>query len=183
MLTLDVEYNQVLIDFPQDAWGFFWHHCLLVVPLGGSVWVGATPDESLQRINLSPHRMVVLRRSAPFPAARLADTYSFDDANFTPALLDRLVSECRALAAVHGTTSAAAAVNDATWRVSDTSHASFGQLIPASVLGDDQLFIGRDSSALVRLENVWLAASKVLDGQSEADFKRSRTWARRSHHG
>ena len=143
MPTLDVEYTQVLIDFPQDPGVFFWHHCLLVAPLGGSMWVGVTPGESVQRTDLSLHRVVVLRRNSPFPAARLPETYAFDDAHFTPAILDRLVIECRALAAVFRAAFTAAAINDATWRVSDTSHAAFGQLVPASVLGDDQLFIAR----------------------------------------
>ena len=154
MPTLDVGYTQVLIDFPQDPGGFFWHHRLLVAPLGGSMWVGVTPDESVQRIDLSLHRVVVLRWNSHFRAARLPETYASDDAHFTPAILDRLVIECRALAAVLGATPTAAAVNDAAWRVSDTSHASFGQLGPASVLGGGQLFIARESSALVRLELV-----------------------------
>ena len=153
MPTLDVEQPQALIDFPQDAGGFIWHHRWLVMPLGGSLWTGVTPDESVQRIDLSLHRVIVLRRNSAFPPAPMPEIYAFDDANFTPALRDRLVAECRDLAAVHGALPAAAVANDATRRVSDTSHFFFGQLVPAAILSDDKLFVSRDSGALVRLDN------------------------------
>ena len=101
MPTFDVEQHQVLIDFPLDP-NFTWHHRLLLVPIGGSIWAWATPDESVQRGDLSLHRVIVLRRNAPFPAGRLAQTYAFDEAAFDNATLDRLMAEARDLAAVHG---------------------------------------------------------------------------------
>ena len=172
MPTLDVEYVQVLVDFPLDANGFFWHHRLLVVPLGGSVWIGCTPDESIQRIDLSGHRVIVLRRNSPFPAARLAETYAFDEVGFTAAVRDRVVEECRALATVHGGVPAAAVAGDNTWRICDTSHASFGELVPAAVLSDDQLFVERGDEALVRVDGKWTHAAKTVAGATEDEFKR-----------
>ena len=102
MPTLDTEFHQVLFDFFADPNGLFWHHRLLVVPLGGSLWVGVTPDESVQRVDLADHRVIFLARNAAFPAARRNDSYVFDEDAFTPAARDRLVAACRTLAAVHG---------------------------------------------------------------------------------
>ena len=173
MPTLDTELHQVLVDFPQDAGGFFWHHRLLVCPLGGSLWIGVTPDESVQRIDLADHRVVVLRRNAPFPPARVHETYAFDPAAFTPAVRDRLVQECRDLASVHGAAPAAEAAGlDATWRISDPSHGSFAELVPAVVLADEQLFVQRDAVALVRIDGKWTSAARAADGQTVDDFKR-----------
>ena len=54
MPTLDLDERQVLVDFPEDA-NYMWHHRLLLVSLGGSVWICSTPDLAIQRIDLSNH--------------------------------------------------------------------------------------------------------------------------------
>ena len=171
MPTLDVDFAQVCIDFPRDAGGFFWHHRLLVCPLGGSGWTGVTPDHSCERIDLSRHRVIVLRRNAPFPAARVHEIYAFDPDAWTQRVHDRCIRECRDLAAVHGAAPAAAVASDEVWRVSDVSHVSFAQLVPAAVLSDTNLFVERDSASLVRLDNTWVSAAKVPSSESVDDFK------------
>ena len=173
MPTLDIEQHQVLVDFPNDAHGYIWHHRILWCPVGGSVWIWATPDESVQRGDLSAHRVIVLRRNSAFPAGRLAQTYAFDDAAFDDGVLNRLMEEARGLAAVHGAPPPGiGSAGGDTWRISDTSHPSFGELVPSGVVGNDELFVVRDSTFLVKVEQKWTTASKLTAGESETDFKR-----------
>ena len=159
MPTLDVEHSQVLVDFEEDP-NYMWHHRLLLVSLGGSVWVCATPDLAIQRIDLSDHRVIVLQRNAAFPAARLAQTYSFDPADVTPAVLADLLRQARDLAAVHGAPAPGPVAGGEVWRISDTSHASFGEEVPSAVLLSPDLFEARDDVALVRIDNVWTSARR-----------------------
>ena len=101
MPTLDTELSQVLIDFYDDPNGFYWHRRVLGVPLGGSVWFGGTPDDSVQRIELANHRVIVLQRASPFLASRIPEVYAFDEAAWTLARQAQFLAECRQLATVH----------------------------------------------------------------------------------
>ena len=159
MPTLDVEQSQVLVDYPDDA-NYTWHHRLLLVSLGGSVWICVTPDLAVQRIDLSNHRVVVLQRNAAFPAARVGDTYGFDAGDVTPAVLADLLRQARDLAAIHGAPAPGPVASAEVWRISDTSHASFAEEVPAAVLLNPDLFIARDDFALVRIDASWTTAKK-----------------------
>ena len=89
------------------------------------------------------------------------EIYAFDEAAFTVAVRDRSVDECRGLAAVHGGVVAAVGATDNAWRICDTSHSSFGELVPAAVLSDDQQFVERGDQALVRVDGKWTHASNI----------------------
>ena len=65
-----------------------------------------------------------------------------------------------------------------TWRISDTSSASFGQLVLSDVIGNDDMFIMRGDCALVQIENKWTTASK-----DEGSNKGSDAFARRHQAG
>ena len=76
----------VLIDFSGDANSLHCHHSVLFCSLGGTVWIAATPDLSVQCLDLGDHRVVVLQEAAPFPLHRIneitaADPDGFDDTN------------------------------------------------------------------------------------------------------
>ena len=125
--------------------------------------MGVTPDESVQRVDLDDHRVIVLARNAAFPAARRNDSYVFDEDAFTPATRDRLVAACRTLAAVHGGgVVAGAAASAEFWRVSDTSHPAFGEVVPSVVLANDDFFVKKEATALVCIEQKWTFAAVVL---------------------
>ena len=81
MPTLDVSFNQVLVDFPEDANGFVWHHRLLLISLGGSRWICVTPTLSVQVVDLGNHRVIVLPRAGNFPAANRRLQYARNDAS------------------------------------------------------------------------------------------------------
>ena len=160
MPTLDVEFSQVLVDFPEDQNGFVWHHRLLLVSLGGSRWICSTPTQSIQVLDLGDHRVIVLPRAGPFPAARAAETFAFDPADITPAVLADLMREARELSVLHGAQPDGPALSDQVWRICDTSHASFGEELPAAVLGNADLFLERDGEALVRIDGKWTHARR-----------------------
>ena len=71
--TLDVSYAQILLHFPADTGGFYWHHRLLLARAGtAGIWVALTPDGDLEIINLLERRHKVLSRVGPLPTSRRA---------------------------------------------------------------------------------------------------------------
>ena len=101
VLTLDVLEAQVLIDFFDDEDGLLWHHRLLLLPTPtAGVWIGATPDLGVQRIDLNDHRVKALQRNAEFPRDVYAESYIFDP--ITVEELATLKAEARSLAEVLG---------------------------------------------------------------------------------
>ena len=152
MPTLDVPERQVLMDIFNDVNGFHWHHRLLLVALGDGKWICCTPDQSVQRINLGDHRIVILGRNAAYPADRVAITYAPDKTDFDAATLARLRAEAVALAEVLGAQPAAAAAagfaGAVVWRVCDTSSEHFCEELPAACVGNEKVFVEHGDRAL-----------------------------------
>jgi len=176
MPTLDVAESQVLIDFHNDANGFYWHHRVLLLSLGGPVWIIATPDKSIQRADLSDHRILVLGRNAAFPQDRIGQTYACDPGDFGADEMVRLRVEARSLAAVLGATpaGAAAAGGPVSWRISDQTSTLFGEEVPAAALSNPDAFVARDECGMVLVDEVWLHAKKAHDTDTDADAFRRR---------
>ena len=61
---LDVKELQVLIHFPQDAGGYFWHHRLCLHRCSPGAWVAATPDGDYEVLDLKDHEYKFVSRSA-----------------------------------------------------------------------------------------------------------------------
>ena len=175
MPTLDIPERQVLVDFFNDPNGFFWHHRVLLLSLGGPVWIISTPDKSVQRVDLSEHRVVVLARNAAFPQDRVAQVYGCDVADFSDAKLTRLRAEARDLATVLGASPAAGAAGDQpTWRICDLTSSLFGEEVPPAALGNADAFHARGDSALAQVDDKWLCACKALESDVDADGFRRR---------
>jgi hypothetical protein len=51
MDTLHVLEPKVLVHFLDDENGYVWHHRLLLKKFGGGVWIGASPDGKILRLN------------------------------------------------------------------------------------------------------------------------------------
>ena len=84
----------------------------------------------------------------------------------------RLLAEAQRLATIYGAAPQQNVVGDL-WRISDTSHRSFGELVPAQVLSNQDLFVIRGEVALVSLDNVWTTASKeASSGTTREEFER-----------
>eukprot|EP00974_Lingulodinium_polyedra_P060195 5802488-Lingulodinium_polyedra.AAC.1 len=65
--TLDIEEQQVAIDFFNDA-QYQWHARVLLRRLDPGRWLAATPDYEVETLVVGDHRVQVLPRNAPFPA-------------------------------------------------------------------------------------------------------------------
>ncbi|CAK0870751.1 unnamed protein product [Prorocentrum cordatum] len=138
--TLDTDIIQVLVDYPDDP-KLTWHHRLLLYELGPGRWVCATPDFLVQVLDLTGHRVLPLA---------CAGTCWFD-----PLTLDQredLFLRGGQLARVLGHQPAAGAVGaaaDRHWRVSDTGHERFNEVIAdGGMIGDRA--VGRGEPQLGR---------------------------------
>lgn len=169
--ALDISTPQVVIDFFNDADGFNWHGRLLLERINDTGrWIVATPDLSVEMADLSTHRVITLRRNQRFPDAVDGQCYYFDP--LTPAELDDLHSQARALAAVYGVAAGTvAATSDALWVVSDPGHPRFDEVVADEAM---QIFgryhvqdhlgivnIGRDGS------DEWVSVERVLPEDRE----------------
>jgi hypothetical protein len=77
--TLDVPERQVLIDYFDGPYGLVWHHRLLLLATSeAGVWVCATPDHDVVRLDLNLHRVIALGRASPFPEGLRGKIYPFD---------------------------------------------------------------------------------------------------------
>ncbi len=66
--TLDLPERQVLIDYFNDPNGLVWHQRLLLqATASAGVWVCATPDHDVERVDLNRHRVLALGRHCAFP--------------------------------------------------------------------------------------------------------------------
>ena len=176
--ALDLPEAQVLIDFPNDGNGLLWHARLLLIqtPTPG-VWIGCTPDLSVQRIDLNVHRVISLARGQPYPPAQWAVSYVFD--NPVPdADLRRIRQQAASLAAVLGQAppaGQAAAGSIGVWRVADPAARSFGDEVPAQIVADQASFMTPDVAgdedylcALVLIDNCWTFCQQVADDDRAA---------------
>ena len=148
---------------------------MLLLPLGEAIWIGSTPDKSVQRFDLSGHRVVVLSRNAAFPQDRVAATYSCDAVDFDDGEMARLRSEARQLANVLGAdvTAAAAADPGLAWRVSDTTSKLFGDAVPGGATGDAAAFVSRDDCGMAKVYGVWISVRRSTEeDNTPAGFRR-----------
>ena len=95
--TLDTDLKQVLVYYPGDANGFFYHHRVLVVPGPDGKWIGLSPDHDVLVVDLlaQAEHLVPLRRASDFPTfVPPNQIYAFDPFASRQEE-DRLREECR----------------------------------------------------------------------------------------
>jgi len=166
--TLDVVEPQVLIDFWDDAAGYYWHHRLLLRKGSDSRWIVATPDLEVQHEDLGTHRVIPLARDAKFPADKASATYAFDS-NISAPELAQLRADADALAEVLGFAAVAAnpgaVKNDSHWRVADPAKEAFGEVVPDAALGDPAASVLKDDVGLLLIDKVWTMIERVKDAE------------------
>ena len=74
--TLDIAEPQVLIHYPNDRGGFFYHHRILLYRIRDALWIWLTPDPDMCRHDLMELTHIVLDRRSPFPANVAAQVYA-----------------------------------------------------------------------------------------------------------
>ena len=133
-LTLDIAEVQVVVNYPADPAGFFWHHRILLHRIEGGVWLTLTPDLELQRHDLNALRHRVLNRAAPFPVDIAAEIYAHDPIG--TAALAGYKRQAQIQAAILGE----GALEDAEvfqWVIAEVGHPDFGSTIDAGLLGNE----------------------------------------------
>ena len=178
--TPDLAERQVLIDFYDDAGGFFWHHRILLIATGEpGVWIATTPDWDTQRLNLNDHQVIPLLRNARLPAGYAATAYVFDSP-VVQAEIDGARAAAAELREVLGIAlqpgaALAGAPAALVWRLADTSSPDFGVLLPPEVVADAAQFVRTPTAgteaypvALVRVDGAWTSAAAVPELQLAA---------------
>ena len=102
MPTLDIPERQLLVDFVDDPNGFFWHHRILLHHVKDTLWIIATPDRSVQGLDVFRHRLIMLSRKSAFPADTVNAIYGCDLADFDQVTMVRLRAEAAAMAEIFG---------------------------------------------------------------------------------
>ena len=133
-LTLDVPEVQVLVHYPNDGGGMFWHHRVLLHRVDAGDWICLTPDLEFQRHDLSVQRHRVLERASPFPGDILAEIYAHDP--LSRAQLQTYKRQSKIMAAVLGD-GAIDELETVAWVVADPVHSRFGEVIDSQLLANE----------------------------------------------
>ena len=122
--TLDLPEVQVLVNYPVDADGFFWHHRILLCRIEGSRWLTLTPDHHIQQDDLGLIHHRVLDRRSNFPGDIVDEIYAHDPSS--RGVLNGFKRQAQTMAVIlgEGTLPDGEAV---LWVVSDPMHEKFGE--------------------------------------------------------
>lgn len=138
MDTLDIAEPQILIEYPNDGAGCYWHHRILLKKLSAGVWLAATPDGDPQQHDLNVESYKVLERNAMFPIAQRPYVYGFDPLPCAQLLaLKRLAMVQAQLVG----TDELGEPEVEQWVLAEVGHARFGQPVPEAEL--DNSVLGR----------------------------------------
>ena len=166
-LVPDTAERMVLVDFWNDP--IPWHMRLLLQNTGApGVWIASSPDMEVARLDLNDHRVVLLQVGTPVPPD-YAGNYSYCfDSPIDPVELARIRAEAREMVTLLGLSSASAAPDGSTWRLSDPADENFGDAVPPEALGQPAMFQPEGNVALIRVEEDWTVTQLVPDAEAEA---------------
>ena len=133
--TLDVKDPQVLVNFPGDPGGFFWHHRLLLHRVSDGRWVCLTPDFHLVIHDLAnlPHRVV--GRAREFPGDISHQCYVFDPID--EGTLKGYRKDAKLQAAILGP-EAPEEQRGMVWIVAEPAGAHLGETVPEESIEDNE---------------------------------------------
>lgn len=160
--TLDIPEIQVLINYPADAGGFYWHHRILLHRIDGAVWLTLTPDHDIVRVDLNAIAHRVLQRKALFPQDSVDEIYAHDNLA-RPALLS-----FKKTAAVQASILGLAEPQDAEsfqWLVAEPEHAEFGNPVDDEILEDEAaaMMFSEKGIAVIRGEEIYIERVQTKD--------------------
>ena len=131
--TLNISEPQVLVHFPNDGHGFYYHHRILLHKVSGGRWVILTPDLDQEIHDLNNQRHVVLGRNSLFPVHLAQECYVFDE--ITKNELERQKKIAKTTASILDD-SAVVDIAALQWYVADPSSEKFGLVVPSELLDD-----------------------------------------------
>ena len=137
--TLDISELQLLIQFPEDDDGLYWHHRIGLLRLSGDRWVMLTPDHEFEVHDFketSPgcENYKLLSRNTDFPASIYKEVYAHDPISDDD--LRRFKKEARAYKILLGD-EGPVEEREKVWVICDTRDSHFGKAIPEDKLDDD----------------------------------------------
>ena len=169
-LTLDINEVQVLVHYPLDADGFFWHHRVLLHRIEGGEWLTLTPDLEVVRHNLANQRHRVLDRASPFPADIADEIYAHDPIG--RAALANFKRQAQIQAAILGE-GALLDPEAFQWVISEPLRPDFGTAVDAALLGNEATGLAFTLKGVVLKDGEEVFVERV-GMASLADWRRQR---------
>lgn len=132
-LSLDIAEVQILVHYPADNDGFYWHHRVLLHRVTAGVWLCLTPDHEIQRhdLGVTPHR--ILERRCAFPGDIADEIYAHDPLG--RAQLNTFKRRAQVQAAILGD----GEIGDSEafeWVVSEPQHEKFGKAVDSELINN-----------------------------------------------
>ncbi len=159
-LTLDINEVQVLVNFPADADGFYWHHRVILCRIEGSRWLAfdMTPDLDIVQHDLGTLLHSVLDRRAPFPGDILDEVYAHDPIG--KAALSGYKRQAQTMAVILG--EGTLPDSDSTsWVVADVNHVDFGREIEEHLLHNPATGLAFATRGIIIREGEELFVEKI----------------------
>ena len=161
--SLDIDEQQVAVDFFDDPNGLYWHTRVLLRQLGPGSWIVGTPDIEVEACDLTHHRIVPIPRNAPYPVRIADELYAFD-VPITDADLASLRAQAAGLAQALGAPPVAGPAQGtvtARWFFADTGSERFGEEVGDAVMGDPLAAVIRDAKGLAKVAEAWELVERV----------------------
>ena len=166
--SLDVQYAQVLVEFPRDRNGFYWHHRVLLRRITEARWVTLTPDDEVVLHDLAAMSHQVLGRRAPFPAWAAGQLYAFDEDQRTDASLAAFLPEAALQAGVlDGAPVLPEADGGPVWFVAEVEDVLFGQPVDERSVDDPASFVALGDRGLLRVNGRTLSCGRCPPAELE----------------
>eukprot|EP00435_Cladocopium_sp_Y103_P061503 s490_g23.t1 len=158
-LSLDVDAVQVLINYPADADGFYWHHRLLLHRITGGTWLCLTPDHEIQRHDLgaTPHR--IIERRSRFPEDIADEIYAHDPIG--KAQLNAFMRQAKIQAAILGDGDVGEP-EAFDWVVSEPQHPKFGTALDPSLINNGATGLAFTSKGVIIEDGEEIYVERVL---------------------
>lgn len=166
--TLDINEPQVLVHYPNDDDGFYWHHRVLLHRVKAGTWVCLTPTMGLQIHNLLAVNHIVLVRAARFPAEQADEVFAFDPVSKADMAHEK--RRARTHAAILGEEDLDG-LGTSVWIVCDVKDTKFGELVPSEMVEDAALFTSLQARGLVEWDGEVHFCEQILDSETEKFIK------------
>jgi hypothetical protein len=167
IVTLDIPEVQIIVEYPLDAGGFFWHHRVLLKRVTQGVWMCLTPDMEVVRLDLGAMRHIVLERLADFPPPQAAYVYCFDPVSRATLEAKKRLATTQATLLGDGD---AAEVHSSVWVIADARRDDFGQIVASELLNAPATGIAFETKGVVTLEGEEVFVERILASDA-AKFK------------
>ena len=170
-VTLDIAEVQILINYPLDGDGLFWHHRILLCRIENARWMTLTPDHEIQQHDLGVERHVVLERMGQFPAHLAAEVYAHDPIG--KAALSAFKRQAQTMAIILGQGDLPD-TEASTWVVADLDHQDFGKIIDSAVLQNAATGLAFGSKGVIMQNGEEIYVERVLTRELESWRKKKK---------